>query len=961
MFDEFISRIKNLIISRVTILTLIFLGLGGILVYRCFDLQIVHGEEYQEEFVLKIERTRDIASSRGRILDRNGKELAYNELAYSVKLEDVYESGMRSSAKSRQMNENIYRLIKLIEKNGDDVISDFDVILDEDGVFQYKSEGRTLLRFLADVYGHALIDDLEEDERDATAEELMQHLGKEFLIGDYETEGDTDSPFIAGKGYTRKEFLQLVTIRYALKLVGFRKYVGVIVARDVNPRTVAVIMENSDELKGVTIEEDTVRRYVDSEYFAHLLGYTGKISSESLESLNAAEAAAGGDPERYDINDVVGKGGIEESMESFLQGEKGSETVVVDVMGKTLEVKNRIEPVAGDDIYLTIDSELTMAAYHILEQHIAGIITDKIKNIKDYDPESVGSDIPIPIYDVYFAVINNGVIDLEHLNSPKAHEAERAVYATYEDYKERIYDRLRTELEELKTPYKDLEEEFQVYQSSIVSLLNESGVIDQSKVDKTDSTYVSWVRDEVISLNEYLNFCIDQRWIDVNKLDMEEKYVDSSETFRQLTEYIISMVDNNTEFQKKLYHYMLLNDVLTGDDICRVLCEQKQVDVDPGDEEALYAGRMSAYQFMLNRILSLDITPAQLALDPCNGSIVIVDVKSGDVLALVSYPGYDNNMMANSVDAGYFAKLLADKSSPLLNYATQYKAAPGSTFKMVSATAGLNEGVINLGEKIDCVGTFTEVTPSPRCWSRRGHGMLDVVGGIQNSCNYFFYEVGFRLASDQGVYNDQKGVDILARYADLYGLSERSGVEISEYAPDVSDYDSVRSSIGQASNSYTAAGLARYVATVANGGTCYNLTLLDRILDRSGNVVLEKEPDVRNTVQMPGAYWDAIHDGMRKVVESKTYFDNLAIAVAGKTGTAQQIETRPNHALFVGYAPYESPEIAFSIRIPFGYSSDYAAHVAKDILKYYYGLADEDDLITGTANEENEGISMNEF
>ena len=125
MFEEIKERILNIVASRVTVLFIAFLLLGGILIYRCFDLQIVHGQEYLDEFVLTIEKTRDIASSRGRILDKNGKVLAYNELAYSVKLEDTYESGINKTTRNKKMNANIYKLIKLIEKNGDTVITDF--------------------------------------------------------------------------------------------------------------------------------------------------------------------------------------------------------------------------------------------------------------------------------------------------------------------------------------------------------------------------------------------------------------------------------------------------------------------------------------------------------------------------------------------------------------------------------------------------------------------------------------------------------------------------------------------------------------------------------------------------------------------------------------------------------------------------------------------------------------------
>ncbi len=202
-----------------------------------------------------------------------------------------------------------------------------------------------------------------------------------------------------------------------------------------------------------------------------------------------------------------------------------------------------------------------------------------------------------------------------------------------------------------------------------------------------------------------------------------------------------------------------------------------------------------------------------------------------------------------------------------------------------------------------------------------------------------------------------RSLNTLYRYADMFGLTEKSGVEIAEATPEISDIDPARSAIGQGTNSFTAVGIARYITTVANGGTCYNLTLIDKITDSEGNLIQEFEPDIRNTVELPQEYWDAIHSGMRRVVENKVYFGDLAVEAAGKTGTAEQTKSRPNHALFVCYAPYEQPEIAITTRIPFGYSSDHAAQTTRDIIKYYYGLAEEEDLITGTADTPDSGIT----
>lgn len=934
-----------MVTSRLIVLLMVLLGMGGYLVYTIFQLQIVNGENYFNNFRLRITKTRSIEATRGNIYASNGELLAYNELAYSVTIEDVYESGR---SKNANLNNTIYELIQMIEQNGDHIINDFHIVLDGSGNYQFNLEGTQQLRFLADIYGHALIDDLQEKERTASPDEVMTYLcsTSRYGIGGYTDEDDRDS-FVEGLGYTKEEVLKILTIRYAMSANSYQKYIATTVANNVSEKTVAVIMENADVLDGVSIAEGTIRKYNDSIYFAQILGYTGKISNEELAELQQENP-------NYDLNDTVGKSGIEASMETQLQGTKGSEIVYVDNVGKVIETSDRVEPVAGNDVWLTIDPDLQKAAYHILEAKIASILLAKIQNIKEYNPpENAGSsNIIIPIYDVYFACIENHVIDTQHFFSRMAGETESAVAQAYLDKKAQIFERLRAELTEGDTPYTDLSKEYQVYESFIVSMLYDNNIILQSEIDKEDPTYIAWTKDEVISLGEYLNYVISKNWVDVSRLDIVAQYSDSQEIYARLISYIFEKLDVNAEFEKKIYRYMINNDELSGRQICYLLLEQNIVDVEDDEMAQFERGSLSPYAFMRNRIEHLDITPAQLALEPYSGSIVVTDVNNGDVLALVSYPSYDNNKMANGVDANYFASLQNDLSRPMINYATQQRTAPGSTFKMVSATAGLMENVINTSETITCIGTYDKITEPPRCWiaSNGGaHGALNVAGGIQHSCNWYFYEVGYRLGMVGNVYNSEVGLNMLAKYADMYGLSEPSGVEIEEYEPKISDLDSVRSAIGQGTNNYTTVGLARYVTTVANSGTCYNLTLIDKTTDHSGENAVENHAEIRNRIDMDASYWDSIHLGMRRVVEAKSYYSDLGVNVAGKTGTAQESTSHPNHALFVSYAPYEDPEICVVVRVANGYTSDYAAQIGREIYKYYYGLAEESEIITGTA------------
>lgn len=950
MFEHIWEQIKenfmNMVASRLLVLLLLLFGMGGYLIYTIFQLQIVRGEEYYNNFQLSITKERTILPTRGNIFDRSGKLLAYNELAYSVTIEDVYESGRERNAK---LNATILRLIDMIEGNGDQIINDFHIVLDNNGDYRFNVEGTQLLRFLADIYGHPLIDDLEEDEKNATASEVIDYLcgtspSSRYGIGDYKDADDTDS-FTPGYGYSREAVLKLVTIRYAMSANSYQKYIATTVANNVSEKTVAVVMENADVLDGVAISEGTIRKYNDSVYFSQIIGYTGKVDQEELKTLQEQDPT-------YDLNDTVGKSGIEASMETILQGRKGSETVYVDNLGKVIETSDRVESVAGNDIYLTIDADLQRVCYHILESKLAGILLDKIDNIKEFKvPEGgSGGNIRIPIYDVYFACINNNILDVSHFQAEDAGETEQLVYQAYLDKKARVAATLRQELEETCTPYNALTEEYKNYESYIVSMLYDQDIIMRSKLDRNDETYIAWTKDEVISLNEYLNYAVAMNWVNVSALDIDSRYSDSVEIYAKIIDYIMERLNRDNSFDKRMYRYMINNDELTGRQICSLLLEQDIVELPEEERRQFEAGSETPYAFMRNRIQNLDITPAQLALDPYSGSIVITDVNTGDVLALVSYPSYDNNKMANGVNARYFASLQSDLSSPLLNYATQQRTAPGSTYKIVSATAGLTEGVITTTDTITCTGLFDKITPSPKCWISPGaHGALNVTGGLQHSCNWFFYEVGYRLGITGDSFSDSLALGKLAKAADLYGLSETSGVEIEEYAPEVSDTDAVRSAIGHGTNNYTTVGLARYVTTIANGGTCYNLTLVDKIEDHNGDLVKDNHAEVRNTIDMDASYWNAIHSGMRKVVESKAYYADLDVAVAGKTGTAQEDRTRANHALFISYAPYEDPEISVSVRVANGYTSDYSAQIAREVYEYYYGLKEESEIITGTA------------
>ena len=959
-----IKRIfKKISLKRTTVLILVFVIMSVVLVRRLFDLQIIQGEDYISKFQARTTKERVIKSTRGNILDRNGDILASNVLSYSLTLED---NGTYTSTREKNLTLNgvAYQVLQILHSNGDDITHSFHIVVDKNGEYTFDvAEGFTLNRFRADIYGQALIDDLKDEQKTATADQMMEFLtGSEkfsiVLSGDRAYTEDELTSHGLPLTLTKQEMLDIATIRYELNTNSFKKYMQVTIATNVSEKSVAAIMENKTGLQGIDVVEDSIRQYIDDESMAPILGYTGKASSEELTELRKQN------PD-YSNDAIVGKAGIEQYMELTLQGTDGKETVSVDNLGKVLKIDEdtKVEPVAGDDVQLTIDTDWQSAIYQILKQRVAGVLLTKIDAAKTFDYTYVtdASQIRIPIYDVYYALISNSVIDITKFSNEDASDIEKNLYAKFQQKQQRVFDTISTKLNGLNPPaYKDEDEETQEYLSYICNdLLRDTlGIISKDAIDTSDATYKAWTTDETISLKDYLTYATSQGWIDISSFSPEGEYLDSEEIYQALTAYIIDYLSTDTGFSKLLYKYMLQEDTISGQEICLVLYEQGVLDKNDDDYENLASGAMGAYDFMINKIYTLEIEPAQLALMPCSASAVVVDVKTGDVVALVSYPGYDNNRLTNDMDTDYYAKLALDQSSPFFNKATQQTTAPGSTLKLLSTIAGMEEGIIDEGTYIECTGTFDYVDPPINCWYKNGHGSLDIRTAIEQSCNYFFNMIGFQLGKvGNNEFSEVQSLNKLQEYASLIGLDRKTGIELSEATPKVSDAKAVPSYMGQGNNLFTTSELARYATVMATSGNVFKLTLLDKVMDPKGEVIQEYEPEIEDVVNISSNIWDVIHDGMRRVIQTHSQFDGLGVEVAGKTGTAELDLRHPNHGLFIGYAPASDPEYAVAIRIANGYSSGNACLIANDIFKYMYNLADKDSILTGIASTDTSDTS----
>lgn len=901
--------LKKFFSSRLFVLAAVFIVFFGIILARIFTLQVVNGKSYQENFSLKIQMKQPINAARGNIYDKNGKLLAYNELAYSISINDstTYSS---TKEKNKAVNAELAEILTVLKNNGETLNNDFKIDRKKDGTYSFNVSGSSLNRFRADVFGKGSADDLEYDketgidEANATAEQIM-----EYLMG-------KDNFGISSK-YDGDLAYRIVVVRYAMLGNRFARYKEVKIATDVSDKTVAYVNEHMDTLSGISVNEDMIRKYNYSEYFSSIIGYTGPISESEYTALHKKN-------EDYTQNDTVGKAGLEQYYETYLRGKNGERKFYIDNVGRISEIISSTDSVAGDDLYLSIDADLQMATYLALQNEIAAIVYSNIKSGE------------IPINDVYTALIGNSVINTEHFSKSKASDTEKSVLSVFKSRQKTTLGKIKQELtsspEALNTMSDEVLDEF----TYIISMLKDDQVLLKNEIDTSDSVYQKW-KDQKISPKEYLNYCITQHWIDISQLNVDEKYADSTEVYDALCKYILKNIKTDTEFSKIIYQYMITRGEISPRQLCLILFDQGVLDYDDATVNKLKNGSLSPRDFLMKKIYNIEITPAQLALEPCTGSCVVTDEKTGEIRAMVSYPGYNSNKLANGVDSEYFASLQHDKSSPLLNYATQQKTAPGSTFKLVSATAGLAENVITTSDQIRCTGIYNDISNKPKCWIYPGsHGLDNVSEAIRDSCNIFFYTVGNRLAQKKtGSYNDANGIDLIQKYAHIYGLDQKTGLEISESKSSVATEYPVMAAIGQSDNNYTTVALSRYVTAVASGKK-YNYQLMNKIVDADGKTVKKYKADYEDISDtLTSSQWDAIHSGMREVVSTMDRFQGFDIPVAGKTGTAQQTG-HANHGLFVGYAPYDDPEITIAVRIANGYSSHNAATAARNVISYYY-------------------------
>lgn len=352
------------------------------------------------------------------------------------------------------------------------------------------------------------------------------------------------------------------------------------------------------------------------------------------------------------------------------------------------------------------------------------------------------------------------------------------------------------------------------------------------------------------------------------------------------------------------------------------------------------------------------------------GAIVVVDVKTGEPLAIASYPTYD---LATIIED--YADLLEADYDPLFNRALMGAYAPGSTFKPCTAIAGLTENIINTETQIECTGIFTKYESqgyAPACWiytqmdGQLTHGYDNVTEALKDSCNIFFYTVA-----------DDLGIRKLMEYAEDFGLGESTGIELTETTGNMSnpdnhlnydvdgwvDGDTVQAGIGQSDSMFTPLQIAEYCAAIANGGTRHSAALLKSVRSYDySRQLYQNKTEVLSAVDSADYNWAAVQRGMYLMANDITSSSNtvyytlgnysyngVSLPVAAKTGTSQLGEGKTNNAIFMCYAPFDDPEIAVAIVVERGLSGANLSRMARNVLDAYFSLGS----ISNTAEREN--------
>lgn len=666
---------------KYNILSVLVYIIGIILLIQLFNLQIVKGQDFRNQSNTRLTRESALKAARGNIFDRTGNPIVTNEMGFRL---DLY----KTKVDNQTLNTTILKIANILEKNGDKYsdnlpisVEPFDFInMDENAQKTWKKKYKI--------------------NENASAEDCFYKLKERYKI-------DSDNI---------QETRKIMTIRYEIEQNGYSSIKAAKICSDLSRESAMELSEKNSEFAGIDIVTEPIISYTSGSLASHILGTVGKITQDELS----------GKEDTYDMNDLIGKTGIQYVFEDLLKGKDGIRQIDMNIDGTITGEYIEQEAVAGSDIVLTIDSNVQKITEKALKDNITKISTGGFSSRSDADA----------------------------------------------------------------------------------------------------------------------------------------------------------------------------------------------------------------------------------------GAAVVMNVKTGEILGMASYPDFEPQLFINGISSEKY-KEYQDKSA-LYNRAISGTYAPGSIFKMVTAIAGLESGVINTKSTINDTGVYPHAH-KPVCWYYteygRGHGPLNVSQAIKHSCNYFFYEIGNRI-----------GIDTLEKYAKYFGLGKKTQVELpSESSGKVASRsiaesenrdwyvgETLSAAIGQSYNNFTPIQMAKYISMLANGGKNIDVSVIKTIIDSDGKEMSKNEiddfvnkklgfssNDNSEDLNISQENLKAILEGMKGVTSESggtaySTFAGFNVEVAGKTGTAQ-VGNKTN-GWFAGFAPYDDPEIAVVVVVENVTHGGYTAEVARDIFAEYFGM-----------------------
>ena len=933
--NRFQERIQEFSKNRIFILLCSIFILFMVLILRLFSLQIIHGEEYDQKLTTSILRKVNLPASRGAIYDRYGRPLAVNHVAYSIQIDDsaildlsshksklVLDFAEYMKQKNTPLTDNLpisktkpasfqFETVKeeqdwkkgldipknMLEASADEILAYYEKELNLSASLS-EEEKRSIISFYISVNDRnlmvlSLLKILEENNETLVDDlPITQQQPYSFLFDDNKgkelswkntvnmTKEDLQAYDATQTIYYLQDYFDIpkelpidmvrksIGIRYAMYLQRYYRYQPVTISLDVSTKTLANVEEVNDIFPCIIVGTNSLRDYPLGKYFAHIVGYTRKMTDKNYEMYKDDVDEEGN--KIYTMNDVVGQSGIESLYERELNGKDGEMIVEVDSIGRRMNTIESKNPVSGQDVFLTLDARLQKSAYDILENTLKDVIKRKL---------------------------NGGETRLQELFSRMLADNSISI------------DKICNSVEG---------EQFILYQ----------------KIVEQDPSF------------------------ELKELTEEERKQGKANPRDFALQVLTSAIDKGEISPRQLI---------------LVLIEQGKITADEQYLANIQNGVISPLQVINDKLDSGELTPGDTNLDPCTGSVVISRVDSGELLASVTYPSYDTNEFSNNFNNSYYIDLLHRASTtPLVNRPMSERKAPGSTFKMIPALAALELGLITPSSTIMDLGYFTKAgKPYPKCWiygsSGATHRAVNVAHALEVSCNYFFYELAYRLGNSANGTTEQ-GISTLNEYMAAFGLNDKTGIEIGESAPMMAtpttkersirainpnatdsqvqwtDADSIRTYIGQSVNNYAPIHMTKYIATLANGGTRYKMHLVSKLVNPDGTTAQKVEETVENILELQPQNLDIVYQGMLLVTSGqkgtlRTIFRDFPIQVAAKSGTAEEDKSRSSHSWFVCFAPYDDPQIAITVLLPYGeITGSPAAVIAREIIRDYMGL-----------------------